>query len=371
MGFNASALSANTIKTFVDRLNKRNKEKTTWPPKRSAVQEDIAKVLGYDSWHALNKAIDTPKSATPTLPQHFVGAENWTVPKEYDKTEIIWSMIDWNKHCLVWGNDETRSEFFTRFAQSNPSRPMLVIQGQLALPMNNWNETFAQSVWNLGALMIGALDFTSATAKDIVDVFKIWNDSSYGLYSLDILSMVCEALIELRDAHKVDLSVDSIMEHLKYDCFVVLAQRHDLSQKTTDQMRTYLQKTQEYPHLVETHNSNVNNWNTVKYIVDRFNTSQDNNHRVLLSHLEKHHNKDLQKQIETYLDWWVAQHKDGLIVVDGLHSTSDLYEFLLRRLAVYKRDGVGVVFGCANAGDFPNTQIFAQIEGRMGRCFSL
>lgn len=374
MGFNASALSANTIKTFVDRLNKRNKEKTTWPPKRNAVQEDIAKVLGYDSWHALNKAIDTPKpdaihSTAPNVSQTpFVCAGPWNIPKQFDNLPLIWERVEWKNHCLVFANDETRSDFFTAFAQVNPTRPIVLIQGPLALPVDNWEGGLAQRTLKLGALMIETLDFTTVSAQEIVNVFKIWNTSSNDIYSTDVLLMVCAALVELRDAHKIVLDINTIIEHLEYQSLVALSQRTDLTEHTTKELNTYLQKFNEeqLPNRhFNTHKMIVHHWKTIEHIMERFGSSENTNHRVLISSTAQHPDKDVQSQLKAYLDWWVSGHKGGLIVVDGLHSDSHLYEFLLRRLAVYKRDGVGVVIGCANSGDFPNTQMYEQIQGRI------
>lgn len=381
MGFNASALSANTIKTFVDRLNKRNKEKTSWPPKRSTVQEDIAKVLGYDTWHALNKALDTPKSEIPTShstsKNSFVSTGKWNIPSAYDdNVSFMWSSVEWNKHCLVFGNDETRCDFFTKFAQANPTRPMLVIQGSLALPMDSWNGVAAKQIWDLGALMIGSLDFTTVSAREIIDVFKIWNTTSPHIHSEEVLSMVCGALIQLRDAGKLALDVSTIIDHMEYDALFSLSQRADLAEDNARQLSTYLQQFNENsPHFNKIsfprHKSIVSHWNTIQQIMVCFGNPQNTNHHVLISNTVEYHSKDVQTQIEAYLDWWVSGHAEGLIVVDGLHSNSDLYEFLLRRLAVYKRDGVGVVFGCANPGDFPNPQMYEQIQGRMNRTFTL
>lgn len=373
MGFNASALSANTIKTFVDRLNKRNKEKTTWPPKRSAVQEDIAKVLGYDSWHALNKALDTPKPDTKsvqqsTTPSHTPSLEKWEIPSDYHSRPISWDRVDWNKHCMVWGNDEIRSDFFAQLAEVNPSRPMALIQGPLALPVDNWKGASVKHTGHLGALMIGTLDFATISAQDIVDVFTIWNTSSNRRYSKDVLLMVCSALVQLRDAGKSTINVHTIMKHFQYEFLSPLAHNPDVSEATRHQIATYIEN--HHSGVLNSHQSIVSDWKTIQYIVDQFENSQNSNHRVLL-HLKNHHDNKLQAQIEAYLDWWVTEHAGGLIVLDGLHSDSFLYEFLLRRLAVYKRDGVGVVFGCANFGDFPNSQMYEQIQGRMGRCFTL
>lgn len=375
MGFNASALSANTIKTFVDRLNKRNKEKTTWPPKRSAVQEDIAKVLGYDSWHALNKALDTPKPdtlknapyAAPTQPPAL---EQWVIPNDYQNKDVVWDYVDWNKHCLVWGKDETRSDFFAQFAYINPSRPMLLIQGPLALPVDATHWASAQHIGQLRALMVADVDFSTASAQEIIKSLDLWNTSPVTSHSLELALSVCSALVELRDTQHLPFNLEVFVNHLTYDNVMGLAQRTDLDANTLHGLNAYLEKFDISDANLLRHATITQDWFETQETVNSYYYSKSANHRVLVSHLFTPSNT-VKKQVEEYLDWWVSAHTGGLIMVDGLHSDSYFYEFLLRRLSLYKRDGVGVVIGCTNSGDFPNSQMYEQIQGRMGRCFSL
>lgn len=56
MSFNPAALTDRTLKQFVDRLVRLRKSQpcpasSQWPPKRSRVQEEVASILGFDSWH--------------------------------------------------------------------------------------------------------------------------------------------------------------------------------------------------------------------------------------------------------------------------------------------------------------------------------
>lgn len=356
MGFNASALSATTIKTFVDRLNKRNKEKTTWPPKRSMVQEDIASVLGYASWHALNKALDTPKPQPIENPPASVGT--WTIPNMYHKGEIMWSQYEWNKHCLVFGDDDIRSEFFERFAAANPSRPMLLIQGQLALPLSNWSGEQVENNTDLMNVMISSLDFATVDADDLFTALKLWV-SIHKPHVSYTLQVVANTLVELRDNIHFELNFKVLLQYLRQPHLIQeLSERMDLPEKTLKNLQEYVQ------------NIALNNDNLIpEFFVFRDleeHTAPCSDDSVLINHQNL-----LQNVMKTYLDWWSKKHPGGLIVVDGLHSDSELYEFLLMRLAVYKRGGVGVVVGCTSSADFPNSQMYEQIQGRMGRCFTL
>lgn len=350
MGFNASALSANTIKTFVDRLNKRNKEKTTWPPKRSAVQEDIANVLGYASWHALNKALDTPKPQSIENPPASIGT--WTIPSMYHNGDIMWSRYEWNKHCLVFGDDDVRSAFFERFAAANPDRPMLFIQGPLALPLSNWSGEQVENSTDLMNVMIGSLDFSHATADELYATLALWV-STHKSYVSHTLKVVVNALVELRDNTHFELNLKVLLQYLRHPHLIQeLSVRTDFSEKTLKNLQEYVQIE---PMIKESLISQFFVFRALEEHTPCSNASVLINHKNLL-----------QNAMKSYLDQWSKKHPGGLIVVDGLHSNSELYEFLLMRLAVYKRDGVGVVVGCTSSADFPNPQMFKQIEQRMG-----
>lgn len=54
MSFNPSALNIVTVKKFIDRLEKSYKERGV-VVKRTAVQEDVAKMFGFTSYHDMNK----------------------------------------------------------------------------------------------------------------------------------------------------------------------------------------------------------------------------------------------------------------------------------------------------------------------------
>lgn len=61
MPFNPHELTIDTIKGFVDRLAKHLKTlpvPKSWPPKRSELNEAMARALGFAHWHALKQTVD-------------------------------------------------------------------------------------------------------------------------------------------------------------------------------------------------------------------------------------------------------------------------------------------------------------------------
>lgn len=67
MSFNPTVLNIVTVKKFVDRLEKSYKERNI-SIKRTAVQEDVAKMLGFVSYHEMSKKLSEKTSVPPTPP---------------------------------------------------------------------------------------------------------------------------------------------------------------------------------------------------------------------------------------------------------------------------------------------------------------
>ena len=90
MSFNPKALNERTLKQFVDRLCKIRKGQPIptephWPPKRSSVQEDVAQMLGFTSWHHAIHSV-RPSQSTPQPSPSLYPFEpvRWTA-KELDR----------------------------------------------------------------------------------------------------------------------------------------------------------------------------------------------------------------------------------------------------------------------------------------------
>lgn len=73
--FTPSALTERTLKQFVDRLTKLRSGQPApkqWPPKRAAIQEEIAHILGFSSWHqaihAVRPTSEAELTVAPTAP---------------------------------------------------------------------------------------------------------------------------------------------------------------------------------------------------------------------------------------------------------------------------------------------------------------
>lgn len=91
MSFNPQALNERTLKQFVDRLHKLRKDQAcpqVWPPKRSAIQEEIAHILGFTSWH---HAISAVRPLQPNNAPTSTTEECSTSSPTYPQEPAIWS----------------------------------------------------------------------------------------------------------------------------------------------------------------------------------------------------------------------------------------------------------------------------------------
>lgn len=137
MAFNPNSLSETTIKRFVDKLLQQNKKKETWPPKRAAVQEDVAVMLGYKNWHELSKSVSAPLSAqsSPIPPQiYFPQSTLSSYGNPFPETR---NFEDATGHILIKGADKLRRTYFDDLLKLNPHIPFLFVQGENCLPFES------------------------------------------------------------------------------------------------------------------------------------------------------------------------------------------------------------------------------------------
>ena len=85
MSFNPSALNERTLKQFVDRLAALRASQplpTHWPPKRSACQEEVARMPGFASWHQAIHAVRSDKGSLSAPTGTAIAATTGLYPEE-------------------------------------------------------------------------------------------------------------------------------------------------------------------------------------------------------------------------------------------------------------------------------------------------
>lgn len=87
MSFNPALLNQNSVKKFVDRLEKVYSERFgDTPVKRTQLYEDIAHLFGYDSWHNMDQAMKSARSEDT---------------KSTDSEKVIWADTESNRKSVV------------------------------------------------------------------------------------------------------------------------------------------------------------------------------------------------------------------------------------------------------------------------------
>ena len=99
MSFNPNALSLRTLKQFVDRAHKLKKQQScpqenTWPPKRSVIQEEVAHMLGFTSWHHALKALEDKEQKNIVSPASLIQSLYPNEPLQWDKDNFL-KLLHW------------------------------------------------------------------------------------------------------------------------------------------------------------------------------------------------------------------------------------------------------------------------------------
>lgn len=114
MSFNPSALNERTLKQFVDRLAALRKtqevpKNTSWPPKRAQLQEEVAKILGFTSWHqAIHAVRPEVKKSSATVAKDTADTASFS---RYPNEPAQWTAEAFDEF-LVWAVEQGASDIF-------------------------------------------------------------------------------------------------------------------------------------------------------------------------------------------------------------------------------------------------------------------
>ena len=356
MGFNASALTEKTVKNFVDRLHKQNIS-TTPSYKRSQTQENVAIMLGYKNWHALQQAITTPK----TLPNSKGTA---------------------SAHQLVHGHDQKRCEFLSTFV--NSEQPTLLLHGELSVPVSNWASTRFSTHNELTGNILSQINFDTMSGEDMYRVTKNFLPHNVQQDTLNFIKNLLAFLVVLRDDSQCQQKFNetTIAKFFDFGLFCRQIWRRDIPQKSLEYLTEHLQclgiSEEKYPLF--NHNPNQEFLNVTHY---------EKRHNAICAPLQPLFFATAPKTplpskvvqimetsiadttVQKYIHWWCNTYPGGVILADGLPHSSGLYLFFLKNLAFLKSNSIGFVLGTATPHDFPTLQMYEQIKARVGDVLTL
>lgn len=358
MGFNASALTEKTIKNFVDRLHKQNIA-TTPSYKRSQTQENVAVMLGYKNWHALQQAIATPKYPSNSKFAHA--------------------------HQLIHGFDHKRCEFLSTLV-NNTTHPTLVVHGELSVPVpNHLGAHFSKSSELIGNIL-SQIDFDTMSAEDMYGITKNFLPHNVGQNTLIFIQNLLNFLVTLRDDPqcKQSFNESTIAKYFEFEVFRQQIWRRDIPPKAL----TYIAEHLQCLGIPEDY---------IKYPPTGFNVNQEfldvfehkRRHKEICAPLKPLFFETRTKiftsaksvqiiepsiddpTLQSYIHWWCHTHPGGVLIVDGLASTSPLYAVLLNSLTFMKSHAIAMILGTATPHDFPTLQLYEQIKARVGEVITL
>lgn len=343
MGFNASLLTEKTVKNFVDRLHKQNTAHTP-SYKRSQTQENVAIMLGYKNWHALQQTIAAPAT-------------------QRDISAPLFQIV----HGLEHERHNTYSELLTG------NTPVLMIQGNLSVPIHNWNAPRFSTDADLKGHVLSHVDFdrmSSTSMYAIVAPFLSDAPSD----SLNFLKNLLDMLTVIRDDPQCQqqFNAQTVAKYFDAGVFTAHIFRRDIPIKSVEWAQQYLE------HFGISRNSGLN---ANKAFLQH--SHYNRTHKKLCSPLwsvfgspqppaeassqrvqvlAEHVDDTILSQ---YIQWWSHTHPTGMVIADGLGSHSQLYMFFLRWIAQRSNTPPALILGTVNAYDFPSLQIYEQIKARM------
>lgn len=343
MGFNASLLTEKTVKNFVDRLHKQNTSHTP-SYKRSQTQENVAIMLGYKNWHALQQIIAAPVAQLDISASPF---------------QIV--------HGLEHERHDVYSELLTGAA------PILMIHGDLSAPIHNWTAPRFSTTADLKGHVVSHVDFERmSSASMYATVAPFLSDAPSD--SLDFLKNLLDMLTVIRDDPQCQQHFNAQVVAKYFDSGIFRAHtfRRDIPKKSVEWAQQYLE------NFGISLNSHGNSSET-------FVRHSDYNkmHKKLCSPLWSvfgatplsAYNSSQRIQVlaalvddtilSQYIQWWSHTHPKGIVIADGLKSNSQLYMFFLRWMAQRSNTPPALILGTVNAYDFPSLQIYEQIKSRM------
>lgn len=385
MSFNSSVLSEKTVKSFVDRLLRRYKSHPNselHSIKRAIVQEDVAAMLGYASWHALSSQIKShlavaaaPMARTGLLAskrlQEMSQFDDYLYVQEKESADILeWDVL--RQHFFVMGLEHVRCQWYQELLNSNPTQPVLFVQGPLSsrLPWSNLtlhNHAITAQAFFLQADAHSITDFLVRLMAETGGDNAMWKERAISLISAVVL-----ALVHVREHEGLHIDGTVISEYLSLEKIQQLSQRRDFPQHVLQSLKAYLRSLPAYqanaPKQSETvfeqHGYLQMQFTRILKLLEDQPTNALEHTRIKIS-FDTH--VDVTYPIVAFLKQWSVAHPKGLIVVDGLEHTSALYHLMLQVLPILHENNAALAIGSTSSADLPD-DIHAQkrLASRIG-----
>lgn len=385
MSFNSSVLSEKTVKSFVDRLLRRYKSHPNpalHSIKRAIVQEDVAAMLGYASWHTLSSQIKShltvataPATRTGLLAskrlQEMSQFDDYLYVQKKEGADILeWNML--RQHFFVMGLEHVRCQWYQELLNSNPTQPVLFVQGPLSsrLPWSDLtlhNHAITAQAFFLQADAHSITDFLMQMMAETGEDNAMWKHRAISLISAVVL-----ALVHVREHEGLHIDGSVIGEYLNLEKMQQLSKHHDLPQHVLQSLKAYLRSLPGYQEnapkqsetVVELHGYLQMQFTRILKLLENQQKNALEHTRIKMSFDTQ---VDVAYSIVAFLKQWSVEHPKGLIVLDGLEHTSALYHLMLHVLPILHSNNAALAIGSTSSADLPD-DIHAQkrLASRIG-----
>jgi len=382
MSFNSSVLSEKTVKSFVDRLLRRYKNhpnRLFHDVKRAAIQEDVAAMLGFASWHVLISQLKQPAGSSPVslfegivLNERMLKIVRQKADKDVisvqDKVSFI-KTSDLRRHLFLWGLEHLRKEWYEELLVTHPDVPVLLVQGPLSADIS-WNgvQLHNNEVVTQAFLLCSAaneiVNFLEALASQENNVWKS--------RAISMISALVPALVHLRDHAQIPFTGDTLRQHMDLNQVVQLSKNPKLPPEVAQPLKAYLRSLPGYQEVATRQAETVNENHS--YLAMQFahplslltGTSVQG---VTNKHLKLSSSPtfDISGSVGVIVQEWGKRHPNSLVVFDGLEHSSPLYRTLTHLFSSLRANNASVIIGNTSSADLPDDrQARQRLETRIG-----
>lgn len=383
MPFQPKEITEATLKGFVDRLHRFSK--TSPPgtaPQRAWSQEAIARALGFPSFHAAQQAIGADKLETP------FSNDSWRFPAPHGRPWLSRSLspqpeegfVHVNKglldqHVLLLAREAERAQALTGLIRSNLQQPVLLVRGP-ASTLAAATHGLLERSFNAFLGYSAGLDclFATGSARDIGEALCAELDEAGGdnamwrERAISLLSAVLQALVWLRDNEQKRLDRAILANHLVFNNSKQLANHQELPSQISKPLEAYFlslpgyqpNATQPSPIALEQHGFLQMQFTRVLGVTE----DPLEPHSRMALHLAQETRKA--GSLSVFLEAWAQRHQNGLLVFDGLSTTSAFYEWLTTSMGKLETRGHSVVVGARSLADLSDARNEKRITSRLG-----
>lgn len=396
MPFQPSEMSEATLKRFVDNLARFIKSNPlSEKPKRAQLQEAVASMLGWSDYHHAITTLRNSTSGSPTSsPKIQAMRSEWTVPvplgevnrfvrfgelffnqSTSNQSQFTMPASDFAALVMLWAKEKNRRHIFHQLMEANPGKPILLISSSGSLLSTPQFPSASPNSSHLSFAQLLATD----PAEEIIDLINSGVSSASGIADMwvsrasSLVHALIPALVYQRDTSSQNLTVDHLISSLDIENIIKMGNASTLPVPVRTPLLEYAQSLPGYnPNTVVDTLREQHSYLSMQVIpVVRALARQESfvlpgsglpaNCQLVLA--DSPSTSDVAR-LGSAINDWVSRHPGGMVFLDLLPLSDDLWNMVLRSQAHWTDAGAALWIGAGLRGDIPEN-----IRPRLlGRC---